>query len=341
MGKINIKDGIAGETIVSIKSEQDSSGQKIDTTYLKEVSAEGKTLTYTKGDGTTTSDNITLTASDVGADVSGSAESALNSAKTYIDEQITDVSETINNHINNTSNPHSVSKKDLNLENVENKSSATIRSEITKDNVTTALGYTPYTPNEVDNKLSALETNIDWKEAVDSFSLIATTYPNPEDGWTVNVKDTNYTYRYNGVEWVPISANAIPKATNTVDGLLSKEDHIKYEDANTKKHEHPNKAVLDAITAIYTSEEKTKLSGIDSGANNYTHPDTPGNKHIPAGGSSGQILRWSADGTAIWGDENSIGDDDLAHTHDTVTDTKNGFMSSTDKVKLDGIQEHK
>ena len=30
----------------------------------------------------------------------------------------------------------------------------------------------------------------------------------------------------------------------------------------------------------------------------YTHPTTAGNKHIPAGGSSGQILRWSAAGTA-------------------------------------------
>lgn len=33
----------------------------------------------------------------------------------------------------------------------------------------------------------------------------------------------------------------------------------------------------------------------------YTHPSTAGNKHIPAGGKSGQILRWSADGTAAWG----------------------------------------
>lgn len=32
----------------------------------------------------------------------------------------------------------------------------------------------------------------------------------------------------------------------------------------------------------------------------YTHPTTAGNKHIPAGGSSGQILKWSADGTAVW-----------------------------------------
>lgn len=283
MGKINIKDGIAGETIVSIKSEQDSSGQKIDTTYLKEVSAEGKTLTYTKGDGTTTSDNITLTASDVGADVSGSAESALNSAKTYIDEQITDVSETINNHINDTSNPHGITKKDLNLENVENKSSATIRSEITKDNVTTALGYTPYTPNEVDNKLSALETNIDWKEAVDTFDSIATAYPNPEDGWTVNVKDTDYTYRYNGTSWVAISANSIPKATDTVDGLLSKEDHIKYETAYSNNHIHSNKDVLDNIDSTDITNWDAAKSHADS-----THARTDATK-VEASSTNGNI----------------------------------------------------
>lgn len=32
----------------------------------------------------------------------------------------------------------------------------------------------------------------------------------------------------------------------------------------------------------------------------YTHPTTAGNKHIPSGGSSGQILEWSASGTAKW-----------------------------------------
>lgn len=37
----------------------------------------------------------------------------------------------------------------------------------------------------------------------------------------------------------------------------------------------------------------------------YTHPTTTGNKHIPSGGSSGQILRWSADGTAAWGADNN------------------------------------
>lgn len=35
----------------------------------------------------------------------------------------------------------------------------------------------------------------------------------------------------------------------------------------------------------------------------YTHPTTTGNKHIPSGGASGQILRWSSDGTATWGSD--------------------------------------
>lgn len=39
----------------------------------------------------------------------------------------------------------------------------------------------------------------------------------------------------------------------------------------------------------------------DSGES-YVHPDSPGSKHIPAGGASGQLLGWSADGTALWQD---------------------------------------
>lgn len=52
---------------------------------------------------------------------------------------------------------------------------------------------------------------------------------------------------------------------------------------------------------LMSGGDKTKLDGIAVNANNYVHPTTSGNKHIPAGGASGQILRWSADGTATWG----------------------------------------
>lgn len=53
----------------------------------------------------------------------------------------------------------------------------------------------------------------------------------------------------------------------------------------------------------------------------YTHPTTSGNKHIPSGGSNGQILRWSADGTAAWGADNN-------------TDTKNTAGSTNSNSKL-------
>lgn len=105
-----------------------------------------------------------------------------------------------------------------------------------------------YTRNEVDNKFSALETAIDWKEAVDTYADLSTAYPHPDDGWTVNVKDTDYTYRWSGAAWIAISANAIPKATQGVDGLLSKEDKACYDDAYSKRHTHGNKSTLDKLT---------------------------------------------------------------------------------------------
>ena len=37
----------------------------------------------------------------------------------------------------------------------------------------------------------------------------------------------------------------------------------------------------------------------------YSHPTTSGNKHIPSGGSAGQFLKWSADGTAVWAADNN------------------------------------
>ncbi len=81
----------------------------------------------------------------------------------------------------------------------------------------------------------------------------------------------------------------------------------------------------------FTSALKTKLDGIAASANNYVHPTTAGNKHIPAGGAAGQFLKYSADGTAVWAADNnttySVGDNGL---------TEKNF-TSTLKTKLDGI----
>ena len=60
----------------------------------------------------------------------------------------------LNNHINNKTNPHEVTKSQIGLENVENKSSATIRGEITKENVVNALGYVPPSESTIQTKIS-------------------------------------------------------------------------------------------------------------------------------------------------------------------------------------------
>lgn len=62
----------------------------------------------------------------------------------------------------------------------------------------------------------------------------------------------------------------------------------------------------------------------------YTHPTSAGNKHIPTGGASNQILRYSASGTAVWSAENNT-------TYGIVTTAANGLMIAADKSKLDGI----
>lgn len=68
---------------------------------------------------------------------------------------------------------------------------------------------------------------------------------------------------------------------------------------------------------VYVKETKTlyvwngeSWDDLAKGAG-YTHPTTPGYKHIPAGGASGQVLKYKSDGEAQWGDEVNY-DDELA-----------------------------
>lgn len=58
----------------------------------------------------------------------------------------------------------------------------------------------------------------------------------------------------------------------------------------------------------------------------YTHPTAVGSKHVPAGGASGQVLRWSSDGTAVWGEEN--GGDKIV----TTTGTGGAYVASVDGI---------
>lgn len=66
----------------------------------------------------------------------------------------------------------------------------------------------------------------------------------------------------------------------------------------------------------------------------YTHPTSSGNKHIPSGGSSGQILRWSADGTAVWGNDSNTTYGVVSTTADGLAPKRDG--STTKFLRADG-----
>ena len=181
-------------------------------------------------------------------------------------------------HKEDLSNPHQVTKVQVglgNLDNIQQASKVEFNTHTT-DNIKHITSSErnnwndKYTKAEVDNKLASLETKIDWKESVATFEDIASTYPNPVDGWTVNVKDTDYTYRYNGTEWVVISANAIPKATSQVDGLMAKEDKTNLDDMNSKKHTHSNKSLIDTLTQVLINNWNSAFTHISDAIKHIT-----------------------------------------------------------------------
>jgi Phage tail fibre repeat len=78
-----------------------------------------------------------------------------------------------------------------------------------------------------------------------------------------------------------------------------------------------------AADGAMSAADKTKLDGIAPSANNYVHPTTTGNKHIPAGGAANQFLEWSADGTAVW---STIAGSQI------VEDASNRLVTDTEKA---------
>lgn len=122
------------------------------------------------------------------------------------------------------------------------------------------------------------------------------------------------------------NVNNLPFATDDkvdkIDGKgLSKNDltdalKISYDSAVNAKHTHDNKSVLDATTASYTTDEKSKLSKIAPGANNYT---------LPVAGSA---LGGIKSGTDITVDANgnvSVNDDSHNHIISNVDGLQNAL----------------
>lgn len=160
---------------------------------------------------------------------------------------------------------------------------------------------------------------------------------------TVSDNDTTYTHpthtaKANGLYKVTVDdkghvsgTTAVTKADITALGIPASDTNTHYASKNVVGSSTATSNTTTALTngnvylnsvenGAVTSTHKISGSGattVTSDANGnivisstdndtkYTHPTTSGNKHIPSGGSSGQILRWSADGTAAWGADNN------------------------------------
>lgn len=126
----------------------------------------------------------------------------------------------------------------------------------------------------------------------------------------VNLNDSK-TYRWSGSAYVVISETiALGETSSTA--YRGDRGATAYNHAAAKGSAFSNglyKITTNAqghVTAA-TAVQKSDITalGIPAQDTVYTHPTSSGNKHIPSGGSAGQFLKWSADGTAVWAADNN------------------------------------
>lgn len=254
LSKLYVNDSVTAPTFIgklqgnadtATKATQDSGGQQINTTYIKGLSVSGKTITYTKGDGTTG----TITTQDT-----------------------------------NTTYP-------MYTKTIDGSYASQFRTQTKGD--TSKGGYITAIRNETESVVNS---------------------PRYGSGIAFGMGDTHgyLYYSYNNSLAYVGAGDA---------------DKLNW----TKQLAFTDSTVANASKVNNHTVNSDVPSGAKFTDTVYTHPASSGNKHIPSGGSSGQILRWSADGTAVWGNDNNT-------TYSVATTSKNGLMSSSDKAKLDGIE---
>ena len=332
--------------------------------------------------------NITLTASDVGADASGSASTAESNAKSYTNTQISNLSTSVDTKLSGKADSshgthvtYSTTAPVMDGTASVGSASTVARSDHKHPTDTSRASQTDLTSHVGDTikhvtstertNWNAAKTHADSTHAPTNAEKNQNAFSNIKAGsTTISADTTTDTFEFvagSNITLTPDATNdkltisatntTYNAASQTASGLMSAADKTKLDGiatgadkttvdsalSSTSTNPVQNKIINSALankvdkvdgkglsTNDYTTTEKNKLAGIASGANAYTHPTTAGNKHIPSGGSSGQILRWSSDGTAAWGADNNT-------TYSAATTSAAGLMSAADKTKLNGI----
>lgn len=183
-------------------------------------------------------------------------------------------------HTGSKTNPHGVTKAQVGLDKVENKSSADIRGELTKSDVTTALGYTPPTTNTTYSAATQSDNGLLSKEDKTKLDGIASeankyTLPTAAKDTLGGVKTISTVTSTTGLTASPI-INGVPyyknttysNATTTTSGLMSSTDKTKLDGLDLSVFSWGNKYTIPAATGADGTQVKIPINGMIN-KNNY------------------------------------------------------------------------
>ena len=165
-------------------------------------------------------------------------------------------------------------------------------------------------PSFVDDVIEGYYSNSKFYKTKSSDGTYATEITGEAGKIYVNLDD-NKTYRWSGTAFVVISETIALGETSTT---AYRGDRGKTAYDHAAAHGSAFASGLYKITTnaaghvtSATAVVKADITGLGIPGQDtvYTHPTTSGNKHIPSGGSTGQFLKWSADGTAVWAADNN------------------------------------
>ena len=228
-----------------------------------------------------------------------------------------------------------ITKANIGLSNVENKNSATIRNELTKENVTKALGYTP-PKQDTDTKYSAMVGASTTEDGVEGLVVKPTAgslsrYLRVDGTWTTPPDTTDLT-KMSGVLAVAhggtgasdaktARANLGVNKANIGLGSVTNYDQSKAIKSITRSGTTFTYTALDGTTGTFTQQDNNTWKANSSSSEGYV---------ASGSGQANKVWKTDANGVPAWRD-------DANTTYSTATTKISGLMSANDKSKLDGI----